>query len=60
MHSLTWNKSSIYVFHSYTSTHIPYICAGIRGLGSYVNYKGGLVSANDNFKAKDEIFAEYA
>ena len=33
--------------------------AGIRGLPSYVNYKGGLVTAGDNFKAKDELYAEY-
>lgn len=51
------DEKGVDVFGKYAK--ISAAVAGIRGLASYVNYKGGLVIANDNFKAKDELFAEY-
>lgn len=51
------DEKGVDVFGKYAK--ISGAVAGIRGLDSYVNYKGGLVTALDNFKAKDELFAEY-
>ena len=51
------DEKGVDVFGKYAK--ISGVVAGIRDLDSYVNYKGGLVSALDKHEAKDELFAVY-
>ena len=36
------------------------VANGIRGLDSYKNYKGSMITVKDDFKCKDELIAQYA